>query len=567
MLYYLKIHNIALIDDLTVEFTGGMNCLTGETGAGKSIVIDSIECVLGGRTYKDIIKSGEDSAYVDALFYDDSPEIDSFFDETGIPKEPDNSILVHREMNLSGRNVCRINGCITTVSMLKKLGALLIDIHGQTDNQSLLNVDEHIKLLDSFCGKELEELKEKYFDTLSVLKKLDKELKNLSGSPEERAQLIDLYSYQIEEIDKANIYATEDEDLISKRNLLLNYEKISENLTNAYGFMEGGDYSEICAGDLMKKAAESLKSIARFSDKYNEIYESILNVTYIVDDIVASIRHEKENSFYDKEELNDISNRIDFLSDLKRKYNKTLSEIIILKDELQEKINELKSSENRVTEVSAAIEDTCSELYEICEDMNFTRVKSAHIIEKEICKQLADVELKNSDFKVDIFFETEKNNNGRYFFTENGLDNVQFLVSTNQGEPVKPLNKVASGGEMSRIMLAIKTILAEVDNIPTLIFDEIDTGISGAVTNKIAEKLKIVSSKHQVLCVTHHAPIAAIADNNIVIEKKIENGKTRTYIRMLDDETKIHEVARLLDGDSQSEISLMHAKNLIERLS
>ena len=192
MLYYLKIHNIALIDDLTVEFTGGMNCLTGETGAGKSIVIDSIECVLGGRTYKDIIKSGEDSAYVDALFYDDSPEIDSFFDETGIPKEPDNSILVHREMNLSGRNVCRINGCITTVSMLKKLGALLIDIHGQTDNQSLLNVDEHIKLLDSFCGKELEELKEKYFDTLSVLKKLDKELKNLSGSPEERAQLIDL---------------------------------------------------------------------------------------------------------------------------------------------------------------------------------------------------------------------------------------------------------------------------------------------------------------------------------------------------------------------------------------
>lgn len=567
MLLQLKIHNIALIDDLTVEFTEGMNCLTGETGAGKSIVIDSIECILGGRTSKDIIKTGQESAYVDGLFCCNSEKITEFFNEIGIPEEPDNTIVIHRDMNISGRNVCRINGCMTTVSMLKKLGNLLIDIHGQNDNQSLLNVDEHIKLLDLFCGDEMNSYKMQYRNKLQELSKLECKLEELSGSPQERSRMIDLYTYQLDEINNANLFDGEDDELITKRMMLLNHEKIAENLNNAYSILSGGDYSEVATRDLIDNCVDCFSQIADYSEKFNEIYNNLQNIKYSLDDIATDIRREKENAFFDKDELERINDRLDFLNDLKRKYNKTISEIIVLKDDLQNKIEKLRSSEYLVEETMAEIDTICSELYDICEDMNFARVKAAGIIEKAICTELSDVELKNASFKIEINFDIDKNNEGRYIFTNNGLDKVQFLVSTNAGEPVKPLAKIASGGEMSRIMLAIKTILADVDEIPTLIFDEIDTGISGIVTNRVAQKLRHISKNHQVLCVTHHAPIAAIAENNILINKNIENGKTKTYIEQLDNNGKISEVARLLDGDANSDIAILHAKNLIERLS
>lgn len=566
MLLQLRIHNIALIDDLTVDFTEGMNCLTGETGAGKSIVIDSIECVLGGRTSKEIIKTGCDSAFVDGLFYCDSPEVSALFEEIGIPEEPDNSIVIHRDMHISGRNVCRINGCMTTASMLRRLGGLLLDIHGQTDNQSLLNVDRHIQLLDLFCGEEMMEYKELYSEKRRELAELQHKLDSFSGSPEERAKLIDLYTYQIDEIDKSEIYDGEDEELISRRMILLNYEKIATNLTEAYNIISGGEYSSQSARDMLDKCVDCFSQISTYSEKYSDIREKIQEIVYLLDDISTDIRRENDTAVFDREELENINDRLDFINDLKRKYNKSISEILLLKEDLNKQIEELKASDSIVDETMAKISMVYNQLYEICEDMNFARVKAAGVIEKEITSELADVELRNAQFKIDINFDDSKNHLGKYNFTSNGLDKVQFLVSTNAGEPVKPLAKVASGGEMSRIMLAIKTILADYDRIPTLIFDEIDTGISGFVTSRVAQKLKTISQKHQVLCVTHHAPIAAIADNNILINKQAVDGNTKTYIEILNQDNKIREIARLLDGDSESDISLLHAKNLIERM-
>ncbi len=567
MLLQLRIHNIALIDDLTVDFTEGMNCLTGETGAGKSIVIDSIECVLGARTYKEIIKNGCDSAFVDGLFYGNSAEISEFFEEQGIPEEPDNTIVIHREMSISGRNVCRINGYMTTASMLRRLGSLLLDIHGQTDNQSLLNIDRHIQLLDLFCGDEMLRYKEHYAQKRRELSALERKLDNLSGSPEERAGLIDLYTYQIEEIEKASIYEGEDDELVERRTILQNYEKIVSSLSSAYQTIYGGDYGESSASDLLNKCVDDFLQIKNYSEKYADIYEKLQALVYSLDDIATDIRRENENSTFDRQELEEINERLDFINDLKRKYNKSIAEIIEYKDELQAKIDELRASDSIVEDTMSNISAVCDELYAICEDMNFARVKAAGVIEKAICSELADVELKNAQFKIDINFDTTQNAKGRYNYTSNGLDKVQFLVSTNAGEPVKPLAKVASGGEMSRIMLAIKTILADCDEIPTLIFDEIDTGISGFVTSRVAKKLKTISEKHQVLCVTHHAPIAAIADNNILINKAVVDGTTRTYIDTLDRDGKIKEIARLLDGDSDSEISLLHAKDLIVKIN
>lgn len=566
MLLQLRIHNIALIDDLTVNFTEGMNCLTGETGAGKSIVIDSIECVLGGRTSKEIIRTGCDNAFVDGLFYCESPEISAFFDEVGIPQEPDNSIVIHRDMNISGRNVCRINGCMTTASMLRRLGSLLLDIHGQTDNQSLLNIERHIQLLDLFCGSEMTGLKEVYCEKRKELSDLERKLDSLSGSPEERAKLIDLYSYQIDEIEKSGIYDGEDDELAQRRTILLNYEKIANKLNEAYEVISGGDYSSQSVRDMLDKCVDCFAQISNYSEKYAQLYDKIQEIAYLLDDISTEIRRENDDTVYDREELENINDRIDFLNDLKRKYNKSLGDILLLKDNLQNQIDELKASDFIVEETMLRIKSVCTELYDICEDMNFARVKAAAVIEKAIATELTDVELRNAQFKVDIVFDDSLNSIGRYNFTSNGLDKVQFLVSTNAGEPVKPLAKVASGGEMSRIMLAIKTILADYDKIPTLIFDEIDTGISGFVTSRVAQKLKMISNKHQVLCVTHHAPIAAISDNNILIKKQTLDGKTITYIETLDSDNKIKEIARLLDGDAGSEISLLHAQNLINKM-
>ena len=565
MLMQLRIKNIALIDELTVEFTDGMNCLTGETGAGKSIIIDAISCMLGGRTSKDIIKTGCDTAFAEGVFYNESEAVNAYLGEVGIEPEEDGTLILQRELSSSGRNVCRINGRLTATSVLKQLGSLLIDIHGQNDSHLLVKPNTHVNLLDAYGGEEISEIKEKYDALVKEFKELYGSLKKYSGDPKERERLADLYKYQIDEITGSGLYEGEDEELAEKRNILVNSEKIAEAVNTSREILNGGDYGASSVSDGVANIRASLSSIASFSSQYTEILSRIEEVSYLIDDISSDLRTLADNTFFDKNELNIVEERINEIDKLKRKYGSTICEILEYADSTQTQLDELLSADDDVREILAKLEERNEELRTVCEDLNFTRVKTAKKLAESITAELSSLEMSKTKFEAEIIFNDEKDEKGYYNFTSEGLDVVEFLISANPGEPLKPLSKIASGGELSRIMLAIKTILAAADDISTLIFDEIDTGISGKAAKSVAQKLKSISTSHQVICVTHHAQIAAAADNNIYISKHFAADSTVTTAKKLDENEKIKEISRLLDGDSESEITAVHAKELIAK--
>ena len=566
MLMQLRIKNIALIDELTVEFTDGMNCMTGETGAGKSIIIDAISCVLGFRTSKELIKSGCDSAFVEGVFYNESKNVNGFLREIGIEPEEDGVLILQRELSSQGRNVCRINGRLTATSMLKQLGDLLIDIHGQNDNRLLTKTSCHVNLLDTYGGEEISVLKEKYSGLLKEFKELYASLANYSGDPKERERLADLYTFQIEEITQSNLYEGEDDELMQRRNVLVNAEKIAEALNKSKEVLKGGDYSDsMTVNDGVANVASSLSSISDYSPEYEQILSRVNEVMYLLDDIASDLRALADDVFFDKNELDKTEERINAIDKLKRKYGATIKEILDFADNAQQSLDDLLSCEDKVKEILEKLSSYNEDLRNLCEDLNFTRVKTAKYLAENIMAELESLEMSKTKFDADIIFNDEKDENGYYKFTSEGLDTVEFLISANPGEPLKPLSKIASGGELSRIMLAIKTILAGADDVSTLIFDEIDTGISGVAAKSVANKLKSISKKHQVICVTHHAQIAAAADNNIYISKNFENNTTKTSVKNLDANEKIKEISRLLDGDSESEITAVHAKELIAK--
>ena len=566
MLMQLRIKNIALIDELTVEFTDGMNCMTGETGAGKSIIIDAISCMLGFRTSREIIKAGCETAFVEGMFYTDSQAVNDCLTEIGIEPEEDGSLILQRELSVSGRNVCRINGRLTAVSVLRQIGDLLIDIHGQNENQSLMNTNAHVCLLDAYGGEEISEIKKKYEIQCGAFKKLYSSLNSFSGDPKERERLTDLYNFQIDEIQTAGLYVGEDEELAEKRNILLNSEKIAEALNVAREIIKGGDYGEnISVCDRIAEARASMSSITSYSPDYAEVFSRIEEVSYLLEDISSELRVLSENVFFDKGQLEQTEERINTINKLKRKYGATVQEILDYEADVQNKLDELIGAEDKVKEILRQLEESNEELRTVCEDLNFTRVKTAKHLAERIMSELESLEMSKTKFEAEINFNDEKDDNGYYKFGAEGLDNVEFLISANPGEPLKPLAKIASGGELSRIMLAIKTILADADKISTLIFDEIDTGISGKAAKSVAVKLKTIAEKHQVICVTHHAQIAAAADNNIYISKEFADNTTVTSVKNLNEIEKIKEVSRLLDGDSESEITAVHAKELIAK--
>lgn len=565
MLMLLRIRNIALIDELTVEFTDGMNCLTGETGAGKSIIIDAIQCMLGFRTSKELIKTGCESAYTEGVFYIEDPAVSDFLEEIGIEEEEDHTLILQRELSLSGRNVCRINGRLTAVSMLRQLGSLLIDIHGQNDNQSLMKQSSHIALLDAFSPSELSEQKNVYTSLLKEFKELRASLEKFSGDPKERERLADLYTYQISEIENSGIYVGEDEELNERRMILANSEKITESLNASREIINGDDYSETSVVDMLSSVKSFLSSISAYSDEYSDILARVEEAFYIIEDISSDIRSALDKVIFDKSELDETEERINTIYKLKRKYGAEIKQILEYAENTRSLLDELLSGEESANKIISKLNEKNEDMRAACEDMNFTRVKAAKLLEDEIVSELESLEMSKTRFSAEIVFHDEKDENGYYNFMKDGLDSVEFLISANPGEPLKPLSKTASGGELSRIMLAIKTVLAGVDRISTLIFDEIDTGISGKAAKSVAQKLKTISGKHQVICVTHHAQIAAAADNNIYIRKRFSDSSTETTVETLDYDGKVKEIARLLDGDPDSEITAIHAKELISK--
>ena len=536
MISTLHIKNIGIIEDLSIDFNEGLNVLTGETGAGKTLIIGALGIIAGGRFSKDMIRNGEKYSFVEASIF--CPEN---------PNSIDGNIIVSREVYLNGRNSCKFNGRLVTVNELKELMSDIIDIHGQQDNQNLLNSSKHITYLDDFIGNEILELKSKYIELYKRYSEINSKLDKNYGDDKEKERRLDLLNYQLREIENAKLKIGEDIKLNEEHNLMKNCQKLQENL-------------EAIDENLSNQAIESvsnsircLEKIASCGKMYEEKLLELKSIYYEIQELTRDISSMKEDVFFDEEERDNVEKRIDEIFSLKRKYGNSIEEILKYKEKLEMEINEIQNVDEINNKLKQEKEIVKKQMLELCTNMNLVRIKYANIISNKINLELKDLEMGNATLRVAL----EKLEN----FNFNGLDKVEFMICTNKGEEEKGLGKIASGGEMSRVMLAIKTVLAEVDKVSTLVFDEIDTGISGKAAKAVGEKLRTISNNHQVMVVTHSASIAAKGEFNYYISKKTLNDKTYTEIRKLNEEETVEEIARISSGDI-TDISLAHAKEL-----
>ncbi|HEX2928024.1 MAG TPA: DNA repair protein RecN [Ruminiclostridium sp.] len=556
MLLQLDIQNIALIDKISLEIAPGLNVLTGETGAGKSILIDSINAVLGGRVNRDIIRSGKDKAFIEAVFEYDNTYINNILEELGIEHE-DGSLILSREINLSGKNTCRINGRLVNVSVLKQVGELLLDIHGQHDNQSLLNTESHIGLLDAFGGEVIQKIISEYSILFEEYKSVKSRLKGLVGDKGEIERRMDMLKFQINDIKNARLKEGEDEELFKKRQVLANSEKIMSSIHVSYQLLsEGGDSGKPALYNL-NKAISELAAIQKYDEDLIPLFEKLESVVYQLEDVCEELRAKRDEGDFDPDELTQIEERLDIITRMKRKYGTNIKEVLDFLHKSQKEYDELLQSESLAEDLKKQLGSISRKLQDTAVTLHLQREKAASVLEESITAELENLEMKNSRLKVNIQM------NDTNHFSKNGLDAVEFLISSNAGEPLKPLSKIASGGEMSRIMLAIKTILAKVDAIPTLIFDEIDTGISGKAAQKVGEKLSYISGTHQVICVTHLSQLACMADNHLYIEKNSNGENTFTTVKILDEKGRIEEIARIIGGSDITSLAYKHAEELL----
>ena len=535
MISTLHIKNIGIIDEITIDFSKGFNILTGETGAGKTLIIGALGIVAGGRFSKEMIRKGENHSFVEISIY--------------LPNHPsaiDGNIIISREIFDNGRNTCKINGRLVTVTELKEFMNNIINIHGQNDNQNLLNKENHIKYLDKFLGNEFLKQKSKYVELYNKYVDINKQLKENYGDEKEKQRKLDLLYYQVNEIKNANLKINEDEELEDKRNLIVNAEKISKSLQEADIQINENALNSISI------AIRYLERIEDINVKYQKTLSSLKSNYYDLQEIGIDLNHFNSDTNFEESERDEIENRIDEINDLKRKYGNTIEEILNYKEEVEEEIEKIENSEEKNQQLKQELEKLTKELKKLADNLHTIREKNSSDLEIKINKELSDLEMPGAKFKVDI-----KNTN----FNKDGTDEIEFMITTNKGEDFKPLIKTASGGEMSRIMLAIKTVLSDVDEVPILIFDEIDTGISGKAGNAVGEKLKTISKKHQVIIVTHLASIAAKGDSNYYIYKEVEGNSTKTKVKNLNEQEVIEEIARISSG-IVSEISLKHAMEL-----
>ena len=535
MITTLHIKNIGIIEELTINLNRGLNVLTGETGAGKTLIIDSLLILSGGRFSKDMIRKGETNSFIEACIYMPNNK-----------NSIDGNIIVSREINLSGRNLCKINGRMVTVNELKTFMSNIIEIHGQNDNQTLLDNKYHLHYLDGYIGNELKEIKEyqeKYVKYLDI----EKKLKENYGDEKERERKLDLLHYQYDEIKQAKLKIGEEEELEIRRKLILNSEKISQNLNEADTAL-----SEV-AIDALSTAIRALEKIEDIDKQYEETSSNLKNIYYELQEISRDISNNSEEICFDEAERNNIEERLDMIYSLKRKYGNTIEEIIEYKNNIKSEIEHIENLEEYTNKLKEEKQELEKDMDILAEKIDKTRKEKAIELSDKINIELSELEMKNA--KVNIRVEKTQE------YLKNGKNTVTFYIKTNIGEDEKQLSLIASGGEISRIMLGIKKVLADTDEIPILIFDEIDTGISGKAANSVAQKLHHIAKKHQVLCISHLPNIAAIADENYFISKNIVNERTNTNIKQLNEQETLQEIARISSGEI-NEISLNYAKEL-----
>jgi DNA repair protein RecN (Recombination protein N) len=563
MLMQLEIRNIALIDNICIEFGEGLNILTGETGAGKSVIIDSINMLIGERFSKEMIRTGREKASIEAVFKITPGILDDIFENFGIYAEIDNTVIISRDFNISGKNTSRINGKLVTTSAIKEAGERLIDIHGQYENQSLLKLSTQAALLDAYGGEEVKRLKHDYSKQFEEYKLLSGHLSEALKQESSRLINEDRLKYQISEIKKAKLMPGEEDALNKQRHIMANAEKITDALAKSHTLLYSGNNIRNSACDAINEAVSQLSSIISYDNEYKNIKERLEEISYLLEDIVSEIRIKRDMTEYDPDSLDKIEERLDVIDKLKKKYGGNHEEIVLYLKQCEEELESLYTNSETIEHLRNKLAAATEMLYLSAIALNVARIKAATSIDMKITETLNELDMKKAGFKADIRFE-EKNAFGDRRFVSDGLDKIEFMISTNPGEPLKPLAKIASGGEMSRVMLAIKSILSEADKIPVLIFDEIDTGIGGKAVRKIAEKLYHISKNHQVICVTHLAQIASMGDCNYVVEKYSDDKNATTFVKKLEGNDILDEIARLLDAESKSSIARTHAGEMLE---
>lgn len=551
MLCELQIENIAIIKKAIISFRSGLNVMTGETGAGKSIVIDSINAVLGERTSRELIRTGCDSAFVSALFYGVSKDAEAVLDTLEIPKEEDGSVLIQRRMFSDGRNQCKINGVTVMVSSVKRLARLLVNIHGQSDNQMLLSPEYHCAYIDSLAENtaEVEAFSAAYHTYLQTKSALDA----LNTDETEKLRRLDILNYQISELENAEIRVGEIAECEERLDVLRNAEHVTEALRMAHAYLNG-DEEQGGAVSAAFSATKQLESISTFSEEYNELQRQAQEAAYTLSSVCEDLRDKLFSDAFDPAEIDSLEERLDTLYTLQRKYGNSEEEMLAYLESAVAERENIETADERKAFLSDEVQKQYERAFSLATVLHNTREAAA----KQFC---ADVETELTFLDMPSVRFTVQNAVGD--LTENGIDSIEFLLSANTGEAPKPLAKIASGGELSRIMLAIKSVLAEKDNIGTLIFDEIDTGVSGRAAQKIGIKLKALSKSHQVVCVTHLAQIAAFADSHMRIEKSEREGQTFTEVTTLDFVGRKHELARILGGLTVTELQLQNAEELL----
>ena len=547
MLSLLHIENIAVIECADISFDKGFNVLTGETGAGKSIVIDAISAVLGERAYRDMIRTGADKASVRAVFTD-VPEL-AWFADNGVEYDPET--IIQREVYLDGRNVCRVNGTLVTVTILRKLGAQLIDIHGQHDSASLFDESNHLLYLDAFADNG--DLLAKYREKYSLVVDLDVQIRSISMDESEKLRRMETLRYQIEEITKADLKPGEDEELEQRRRVLQNAEKLSEGICVAAECLYGGDDTD-GAASLLAQAEREIARLSRYTDAYASLQEKVADLMYQVQDVAEEIRDARDDLSYSADDLERIESRLDVIHRLRRKYGATCADILDYLERAKLELDEITFADDHLEKLKAKKAKAEKEAWQAAEVLRESRRIAGEKLAKRILDELAQLDMPKVQFSCNMT---------QVQLQENGADAVAFYMSANIGEALKPMSKVASGGELARIMLAMKNVLADQDSVSTLIFDEVDTGVSGRAAQKVAEKLRSVSVNKQVLCVTHLPQLAALADTHLLIAKEERDGRTYTTVTPLSLEGRKQELARIIGGANITENTLRSAEEML----
>lgn len=554
MLLELNILNFALIEKLNISFGKGLNILTGETGAGKSILIDAINYVLGSKFNRDLIRTGEEKTYVEAIFTIENSKTEDVLKKYDI--EYEDIIIISRVAYSSGRSIAKVNGKSVLMAHVKELSKTLLDIHGQHENQNLLDPSMHRFYLDSFGDDNFNIYLNEYKNQYKELQNIKNKILEIEGKSKDRAKIIDYLKFQMDEIDKCELKIGEDEQLEKRFSIISNSEKINNILTNSYEILYNNSQGNRSIYDNLSVILKDFNSIEDDIEEIKEVKKDIEEIYYNIESIVGNIRDLMEQTNYDPFELENINKRLFKINNCKERYGSSIEDILKYREKISLQYDELLKSSEIIEDLKLKEDSITNNMKSQCNNIHKEREKIALELEKKVTDEFKFLGLEKAVFKIDIVDSNE--------FTENGFDKIQFLISTNPGEPLKPLDKVVSGGELSRIMLALKTVFADKDQVPSIIFDEIDSGISGGVAQRVGEKMYSISNNHQVFCVTHLPQIACISDEHYVVSKKIEKDKTFTKIKKVNKKDKEFEIAQMLGGEKVTELALENSKELIE---